>query len=256
LHYTVLLLVLVLSFIVYSFKMVLEVGKAYQEGKVLLIDKPLEWTSFDVVKKIRNTISRRTGIKRIKVGHAGTLDPLATGLLIVCTGKFTKRLNEFQSQDKQYTGTFHIGATTPSFDKETNEDQKFDIQHINDALLYDTAKTFVGEIDQVPPDFSAVNVDGVRAYQKARNNEKVNIPPRRISIYEFAITNIDMPIVHFRVKCSKGTYIRSLARDFGKALKSGAYLNSLSRTHIGNFRLEDAITIMDFEQSLNELDGL
>lgn len=232
--------------------MVSEAGKAYQDGKVLLIDKPLEWTSFDVVKKIRNTISRKTGIRRIKVGHAGTLDPLATGLLIVCTGKFTKRLNEFQSQDKEYTGAFFLGATTPSFDNETEQDQKFSTKHITDDLLHQTAKLFIGEIDQVPPAFSAVNVDGVRAYQKARNNEKVDIPPRKISISIFEITKIELPLIHFKVNCSKGTYIRSLARDYGKELGSGAYLDSLCRTRIGNFDLSDAISIQEFENSFAE----
>ncbi len=227
--------------------MVSTLGKTFQEGKILLIDKPIEWTSFDVVKKIRNTISRKTGIRKIKVGHAGTLDPLATGLLVVCTGKFTKRINEFQGMEKEYTGTFYIGATTPSFDRETKTDHKFDTRHITDELLIKTAETFVGEYDQIPPDFSAVNIDGVRAYQKARNNEKFDLPPKRITIYEFQLNNIDLPLIHFKVTCSKGTYIRSLARDFGKALNSGAYLDSLIRTRIGNNLLSEAISIEDFE---------
>jgi len=229
--------------------MVSSLGKEYQEGRILLIDKPLEWTSFDVVKKIRNTISRNTGLRKIKVGHAGTLDPLATGLLIVCTGKFTKKIIEFQNQEKEYTGTFYIGATTPSFDKETEADKKFDTQHITNELLIKTAKTFVGEYNQVPPDFSAVNVDGVRAYQRARNNEKIEIPPKRITITEFELSNIELPLIQFRVTCSKGTYIRSLARDYGKALNSGAYLDSLIRTRIGSYNLSTAISIQDFEHS-------
>ena len=228
--------------------MVSTLGNTFQEGKILLIDKPIEWTSFDVVKKIRNTISRKTGIRKIKVGHAGTLDPLATGLLIVCTGKFTKRINEFQGMEKEYTGTFFIGATTPSLDKETEIDNKFDTHQITDELLIRTAETFIGEYDQVPPDFSAVNIDGVRAYQKARNNEKFDLPPKRIIIYEFQLNNIDLPLIHFKVTCSKGTYIRSLARDFGKALNSGAYLDSLIRTRIGNNLLSEAISIEDFER--------
>lgn len=228
--------------------MVSTLGNTFQEGKILLIDKPIEWTSFDVVKKIRNTISRKTGIRKIKVGHAGTLDPLATGLLIVCTGKFTKRINEFQGMEKEYTGTFFIGATTPSLDKETEIDNKFDTHQITDELLIRIAETFVGEYDQVPPDFSAVNVDGVRAYQKARNNEKFDLPPKRITIYNFELNKIEMPLVSFKVTCSKGTYIRSLARDFGKALNSGAYLDSLIRTRIGNNLLSEAISIEDFER--------
>lgn len=219
----------------------------FTEGEVLLINKPLEWTSFDVVKKIRNTISRKTGIKKIKVGHAGTLDPLATGLLVICTGKFTKRINEFQNQEKEYTGTFILGATTPSFDKETDVDQTFDTSHITPGMIREAAASFEGDIDQIPPMFSAVMVDGKRAYKHARNDEFIELKPRTINISRFEITRIEMPEVDFRVVCSKGTYIRSLARDLGKIMNSGAYLSNLFRTRIGSFQLSEAINITQFE---------
>ena len=223
----------------------------FQTGEILLINKPLEWTSFDVVKKIRGTILRKTGIKKIKVGHAGTLDPLATGLLIVCTGRFTKRINEFQDLDKEYSGTFHLGATTPSFDNETGIDMEFDIKHINKDLLNSTSKNFIGEQNQIPPVYSAIKIDGKRAYSFARNKKDVTLSPRKIFIKEFELTNINLPEVHFRVVCTKGTYIRSLARDFGKALNSGAYLTSLIRTGIGNYKLSEAISIDEFDESLS-----
>jgi len=220
------------------------------EGEILLINKPLEWTSFDVVKKIRNTISRKMGIKKIKVGHAGTLDPLATGLLIICTGKMTKRINEFQNQYKEYTGTFFIGATTPSFDQETEINEKFETKHIDKYLLIKAAKELTGHIHQVPPVFSAVNVNGVRAYQLARKKEEVELKSRQVLIHDFELTSIKLPEVDFRISCSKGTYIRSLARDFGRNLKSGAYLLSLHRTKIGHFSVSDAMTIEKFENIL------
>ncbi|MBL7103670.1 MAG: tRNA pseudouridine(55) synthase TruB [Bacteroidales bacterium] len=224
----------------------------FQKGEILFIDKPLQWTSFDVVNKIRNLISRYTGIRKIKVGHAGTLDPLATGLLILCTGKFTKRIQEFQGLDKEYTGVFFIGATTPSYDRETKTDKEFDISHVNEELLLKTAKDFIGTFNQVPPLYSAVNIEGKRAYKFARNNEDVKLPPKKITIQEFELTEIQIPEVHFRVVCSKGTYIRSLARDFGKALGSGSYLTSLTRIKIGDYDLSKAITIEDFEIILNK----
>ena len=229
------------------------VAKKFLDGEVLLIDKPLEWTSFDVVKKIRNAISRRTGLKKIKVGHAGTLDPLATGLLIICTGKYTKRINEFQSQEKEYSGTFYIGATTPSFDKETEIDSTFETNHITEKLLIETTQQFIGEIDQVPPIYSAVNIQGVRAYVRARNQEEVTINARKIQINSFELTKTELPQVQFRLVCSKGTYARSLARDYGKALNSGAYLTELVRTRIGDFNLSDALTIKEFTQNIDEL---
>lgn len=228
-------------------------GKKFLEGEVLLIDKPLEWTSFDVVKKIRNIISKRTGLKKIKVGHAGTLDPLATGLLIVCTGKYTKRINEFQSHEKEYTGTFLIGATTPSFDKETEIDITFETYHITEKLLAESTHQFIGEIDQVPPIYSAVKVQGVRAYAHARNQEDVKLNARRVQIKTFELTKMDLPEIQFRIVCSKGTYIRSLARDYGEALNSGAYLTELVRTRIGDYHLSDALTMEKFEQNMDEL---
>ncbi len=223
----------------------------FANGEVLLINKPLEWTSFDVVKKIRNSISRRTGLRKIKVGHAGTLDPLATGLLIVCTGKFTKKINQFQDQDKEYTGTFYIGATTPSFDRETEVDKTFDTSHLTEERLHQATQNFVGDIEQVPPLYSAVMVDGVRAYHHARNQEDVKLKARKINISRFEITRIELPEVDFLVTCSKGTYIRSLARDFGKTLNAGAYLKTLTRTSIGEFKLNKAMDIDEFEKQLN-----
>ncbi len=225
----------------------------FLDGEVILIDKPLEWTSFDVVKKIRNSISRRAGIKKIKVGHAGTLDPLATGLLIVCTGKFTKRITEFQSQEKEYTGTFLMGATTPSFDKETEIDNTFETNHITQELLLETTQQFIGKIDQVPPKFSAIKIQGIRAYEHARNQEEVTINARQVHISTFELTKVELPEVQFRLVCSKGTYVRSLARDYGKAINSGAYLVELKRTRIGDFSLSDAFTIEGFEKYLDEL---
>lgn len=227
-------------------------GKTYNfaEGEILLMDKPLEWTSFDVVNKIRGAITRKTGIRKMKVGHAGTLDPLASGLLILCTGKFTKRINELQLLEKEYTGTFYLGATTPSFDRETEVDRTYPTDHISDQLIRDAAHQLTGEIEQVPPAFSAIKVGGTRAYHMARKNDDVKLSPRKIKIEEFEILRIDLPEVDFRVSCSKGTYIRSLARDFGIALNSGAFLASLRRTRIGSYPVEDSITIENFLDSL------
>ncbi len=222
----------------------------FLNGEVLLIDKPYGWTSFDVVKKIRNLIKKYTRHKDIKVGHAGTLDPLASGLLIICTGKFTKRIDEFQGQEKEYTGTFYIGATTPSYDMESGVNQEFETRHITEMLLKETANKLTGEQDQVPPTFSAVNVNGIRAYHKARNKENFELPPKRINISEFEITNPILPGVGFRIVCSKGTYIRALARDYGQALNSGAYLTALCRTRIGSFPLKSAMSLEEFEEKL------
>ncbi len=190
----------------------------YREGQVILIDKPLEWTSFQAVNKVRWLIRKSFGIKKIKVGHAGTLDPLATGLLIICTGKFTKKIDTFQAQHKEYTGTFTFGATTPSYDLETEIDQTFDISKITSVKIHEATKQFIGEIQQQPPVFSALKKDGKRLYEFARSGEEVEIPFRTVTISEFEITKIALPKVDFRVVCSKGTYIRSLANDFGKAL--------------------------------------
>ena len=213
------------------------------EGGVLLINKPLEWTSFDVVKKSRNLLRSHFKVKKIKVGHAGTLDPLASGLLVVCTGKFTKRINEFQGQEKEYTGTFTLGATTPSYDLETEVDETFPITHIKDEDIQAAIKNFIGTNNQFPPVFSALKKDGERLYEKARRGEEVQVDARQVHIHEFEITRIELPEIDFRVVCSKGTYIRSLAHDFGKALNSGAHLKALCRIRIGNFHLNQAIDI-------------
>ncbi|NQT77132.1 MAG: tRNA pseudouridine(55) synthase TruB [Bacteroidetes bacterium] len=222
----------------------------FPEGEIMLIDKPAGWTSFDVVNKIRYMIKRHLGIRKIKVGHAGTLDPLATGLLIVCTGKATKQISGFTGLDKEYTGAFYLGASTPSYDRETAIDQTYKTDHISAKLIQDTAKKFLGTIEQIPPAFSAVKIDGVRAYKKARKQENVKLSPRQVDIYKFEITETGVPETSFRVLCSKGTYIRSLAYDFGKSLNSGAYLYSLCRTSIGNFSLKDAISMQDLEKEM------
>lgn len=212
----------------------------FQKGAFLLVDKPKGWTSFDVVNKIRYKIKGKLGIKKIKVGHAGTLDPMATGLLILCTGKFTKKLSEYQGMPKEYTGTLRLGATTPSFDADSAADAQFPFEHVTRESLEKARQQFLGEIEQVPPIFSAIKVDGQPLYKKARRGIKVEIAPRPVTIYEFELTKVHLPDIDFRVKCSKGTYIRSLAHDFGKAVGSGAYLTALCRTSIGDFRLEDA----------------
>ena len=218
----------------------------YKNGQVLLIDKPLDWTSFQVVNKLRWHIRQKFNIKKIKVGHAGTLDPLATGLLIICTGKFTKRINEYQGQVKEYTGEITLGATTPSYDLETEIDATFPTNHINKEVIQKITKLFIGEIEQQPPIFSALKKDGKRLYELARQGETTEIPFRKITIEEFEITSVNLPKLCFRVVCSKGTYIRSLAYDFGKALKSGAYLSELRRTKIGDFKVEDGMKIEEF----------
>ncbi|MFT5761352.1 MAG: tRNA pseudouridine55 synthase [Polaribacter sp.] len=225
-------------------------GEDYKNGQVLLIDKPLEWTSFQAVNKIRWHIRQRFDIKKIKVGHAGTLDPLATGLLIICTGKQTKSISEYQGQIKEYTGTFTIGATTPSYDLESEVNETFPTDHITNELIHNATKQFIGSIQQRPPIFSAIKKDGKRLYEFARKGETVNIPTREITITEFEITNIELPKINFRVVCSKGTYIRSLAFDFGKALNSGAHLSELRRTKIGNFSVEKADSIDAFIENL------
>jgi len=225
-----------------------------EQGCVLLINKPLTWTSFDVVNKLRYILLRnlhkfktlKEGEKRkLKVGHAGTLDPLATGLLIVCVGKETKNIDQYMATEKEYTGSFCLGATRPSYDNETEVDQTYPTEHITPEIIHQTTQQFIGEIMQLPPMYSAIKKDGVRLYESARAGIDVELTPRAITIKEFEITRIDMPIVEFRVVCSKGTYIRSLAHDFGKALNSGAYLNSLCRTRSGNFLLGDAHTVED-----------
>jgi tRNA pseudouridine55 synthase len=226
--------------------------EAYKEGKVLLIDKPLNWTSFQVVNKLRWLIRMQFNLKKIKVGHAGTLDPLATGLLILCTGKFTKQIETYQAQEKEYTGTITLGATTPSYDLESEVDQTFDVSTITSEDIQNARHQFIGEIQQQPPIFSALKKDGKRLYEYARAGEEVEIPKRTITISEFEITNIDLPNVAFRVVCSKGTYIRSLAHDFGIALKNGAHLSELRRTKIGEYSVDNAISIEEFEAQLKE----
>ncbi|WET01014.1 tRNA pseudouridine(55) synthase TruB [Flavobacterium sp. YJ01] len=223
----------------------------YLNGQVLLIDKPLKWSSFQAVNKLKYLLINKVGLpKKFKIGHAGTLDPLATGLLLICTGKFTKRISELQGQAKEYTGTFYIGATTPSYDLETEIDQTFPTDHIDEALIHETVKQFLGEIDQKPPIFSAIKKDGVRLYEHARAGETVEIASRKTTIHEFEITRIALPEVDFRVVCSKGTYIRSLAYDFGKAMNSGSHLTVLRRTKIGEYDVKNAIDITLFEEEL------
>jgi tRNA pseudouridine55 synthase len=223
----------------------------FQSGQVLLIDKPLTWTSFQAVNKLRWEIRQAFNIKKIKVGHAGTLDPLATGLLIICTGKMTKQINTFQGQDKEYIGAFVLGSTTPSYDLESEIDQTFPTEHISEELIHNTTKQFTGEIDQYPPVFSALKKDGKRLYEYARAGEAVEIASRKVSISTFEITKIDGLYIEFRVICSKGTYIRSLAHDFGKALNSGAHLSVLRRTKIGAYDVKNAISPEDFIGSLS-----
>ncbi len=215
----------------------------FVKGEILLIDKEIGWTSFDAVKSIRGSLQKTHNVKRFKVGHAGTLDPLATGLLLICTGKATKIIDSLQAQEKVYTGSIFVGATTPSFDKETEIDKSFATEHITEELLRKTARLFEGVIEQTPPVYSAIRIKGKRAYEYARKNEDVVIKSRKIEIFSFEITKIEFPEVYFKVKCSKGTYIRSLARDFGLKLNSGAYLSSLRRTHIGNYCVDNALKI-------------
>ncbi len=222
----------------------------YLEGQVILIDKPLDWTSFDIVRKIRNIT------RVIKVGHAGTLDPLATGLLIVCTGKFTKKINEYMGMEKEYTGTFTLGAVTPTFDLESAPEQEVAVDHLTDEIIHQATKAFTGLIMQVPPTHSAIKQDGKPVYLAARKGLEVVLEPRPVTIHHFSIEKIELPIVHFKVVCSTGTYIRSLANDFGKALGVGGYMSSLRRTRIGQFLAEDAQTIDGFEIAINQLKSL
>ena len=222
----------------------------FKNGQTILVDKPLNWTSFQVVNKLRWVIRKKFNIKKIKVGHAGTLDPLATGLLIICTGKFTKKINEFQAETKEYTGTITLGATTPSYDLETEIDKTFPLEHLSEKKIKETTKLFLGEIDQTPPIYSAIKKDGVRLYELARKGETTEIKSRKITIFEFVITKIEMPNVDFRVVCSKGTYIRSLANDFGEALKTGAHLSALRRTKSGNFDVNNSITPEEFIENM------
>ena len=224
--------------------------ESFINGKLLLINKPINWTSFQVVNKIRWLIKSNYKIKEIKVGHAGTLDPLAQGLLIVCTGKLTKKIVEYQNKKKSYSGTFFIGATTPSFDLETEIDSTYSIKNIDKKKLIQTSKKFLGTSKQSPPIFSAIKLKGKKLYDYARKGENVKLEKREINIYKFEITNTNLPLVDFVIECSKGTYIRSIANDFGKELKSGAYLQNLVRNSIGNYNLKDALSINDFEKMI------
>ncbi|MEY8781835.1 tRNA pseudouridine(55) synthase TruB [Allomuricauda sp. XS_ASV26] len=222
----------------------------FLNGRILLIDKPLEWTSFQAVNALKWAIRKKFGLKKIKIGHAGTLDPLATGLLIICTGKFTKKIPELQGQIKEYTGTITLGATTPSYDLETEVNETFPTEHLTNESIQEATTQFLGEIDQVPPIFSALKKDGKRLYELAREGKQVEIKSRKIEILEFEITRINLPEVDFRVVCSKGTYIRSLAHDFGNALGSGAHLSKLRRTKIGDFNVDNATSPNVFKEKL------
>lgn len=223
-----------------------------ETGGAFLVDKDLDWTSFDVVKKVRYALKRALSKKKVKVGHAGTLDPRATGLLILCYGKATKQIDSFQNLDKEYTGEFTLGGTTPSYDTETEVDHEYSVDHIDKDQLYQKTNEFIGEIDQLPPIFSALKKDGVPLYKRARRGEVVEVEPRKIRINSFDIEHIDMPKVSFRVGCGKGTYIRSLAYDYGKALDSGAYLSSLCRTKIGDYSVDNCWNVLDLCAQINK----
>ena len=225
-------------------------GLDFQTGEMILIDKELNWTSFDVVSKLRNSIKKKLNIKKIKVGHAGTLDPLATGLLIICTGKMTKRINEFSGLNKTYVGKMTIGSTTPSYDLETKPNVFYPTDHIDENLIIETAKKFVGKIDQKPPVFSAVKKDGVRLYKLARKGVKVEVEKREIVNHDILISSINFPELDFSLTCSKGTYIRSLAHDFGKELGSGAHLSELRRTSIGDYSVDNSLKLMEFIRNI------
>lgn len=221
----------------------------FADGELLLINKPYKWTSFDVVGKIRNSFKPL----KLKVGHAGTLDPLATGLLIICTGKLTKKIDEFQAQEKEYTGTMVIGASTPSYDLETEIDETFDISHLDEEMIRANTHQFIGDLDQYPPAHSAVKVDGERLYMKARRGENVELKTRKVSISTFEISRVELPEIDFRVVCSKGTYIRSLVYDFGRSLDNAAYLSSLRRTKSGNYDVGNAFEVMELVNHIRQL---
>jgi len=228
------------------------IKEKFINGEVILIDKPLNWTSFQVVNKIRWIIKNTFGLKKIKVGHAGTLDPLASGLLILCTGKMTKQIEQFMGQEKEYVGTFSLGATTPSYDLETEINQYFPTEHIDKELLENTLSQFTGTFDQKPPVFSALKKEGKRLYEFAREGLNIDVPSRKVTIQNFEITQIKFPEIDFKVNCSKGTYIRSLVHDYGKSINSGAYLSALRRTKIGEFSVENAMQMEDFEKLLEK----
>lgn len=225
----------------------------YLEGQILLIDKPLKWSSFQAVNKLKFGLIKELKLpKKFKIGHAGTLDPLASGLLIICTGKFTKRIEELQGQAKEYTGTITVGATTPSYDLETEINERFPTEHITETLIHDTLPQFIGEIDQKPPVFSAIKKDGKRLYESARAGIEVEIKTRKVTVSEFEITRIALPEIDFRIVCSKGTYIRSIAYDFGLALNSGGHLTALRRTKIGDYSVEKGVEPEAFIEALQQ----
>ncbi|MBC8455523.1 MAG: tRNA pseudouridine(55) synthase TruB [Flavobacteriales bacterium] len=221
-------------------------GEDFISGKLILIDKEKEWSSFDVVNKIRSAIKKKFSIKKIKVGHAGTLDPLATGLLVLCTGKMTKKIDNLSILRKRYLGTITLGATTPSYDCETAINNTYPTSHITEKLIKSNINNFIGVISQKPPIYSAIKKDGKRLYMYARAGEKVEINSRKIEIFDFKIMKIDMPNIDFEISCSKGTYIRSIANDFGENLNSGAYLSNLKRTEIGDFKITNASKVNEF----------
>lgn len=222
------------------------------EGEVLYINKPLHWTSFDVVNKTRNILRHSLGVKKIKVGHAGTLDPLATGVMILCTGKATKTIDSYLHKDKEYIATIKLGATTPSFDAETEENATFSTTHITRELVENTLKNFIGDIDQVPPLYSAIRIDGTRAYELARKDKDVAIKPRKVRIDAIELLDFELPYMKIKIACSKGTYIRSLANDIGAALQSGGYVSSLQRTKVGNVTIDDCISIESFQDKIEQ----
>ena len=226
----------------------------FEKGEILLFDKELDWTSFDLVRKLRNFLSRRTGVKKLKVGHAGTLDPKATGLMIVCTGKETKNIDQIQAKEKEYVATIKLGATTPSFDLETAENETFPTEHLTPELIKRALEVFIGENDQIPPLFSAVKIEGKRAYEHARKGSDMVLAPKKITISELELLSFSKEEIKLRVVCSKGTYIRALARDLGAALQSGAYLVGLIRTRIGDLRLEDAWNVQDFIENFTPIE--
>ena len=221
------------------------------EGQLILIDKPLKWSSFQAVNAIKWAIRKKYNLKKIKVGHAGTLDPLASGLLLICVGKFTKRIHEFQEMSKVYEGTITLGSSTPSYDLETEIDNVYKTDHITEELIHKTKTSFLGKIDQKPPVFSALKKDGKRLYEYAREGKELELKARSVEILEFEILQINMPDIHFRIQCSKGTYIRSIAHDFGKALNSGGYLSSLRRTKIGEYNVDNAVTPAEYKESMS-----
>jgi len=218
----------------------------FQKGEILVFDKPLDWTSFDLVHKVRYIICKSLKIKKLKVGHAGTLDPKATGILVLCTGKATSKIETLQADEKEYVATLKLGATTPSYDLESTEDRQFEISHISKDILVEVLKKFIGTIEQVPPEYSAIKIDGKRAYEYARKGISVEIKPKILEIKEIEVLSFSLPEVKLRIVCGKGTYIRALARDIGEALQSGAYLTGLRRTRVGNFSLEQAIDLDEF----------